>query len=394
MSDTFTALFKQALHLVIRYTPFFILFSGLTIWLYLSHIGRINIFPEIISSYSGFISILASLFFIGTAFSIIFILPGLILILLHLTLNQKDNIKYIDKTPVVSAFISCIFIAILLSASAYNVSYNKDVSLNITLIVVTLASLLYNIINIGVNYTYIKRKSFTRNTLRFIGIVIIITFFMSISSLSISFPMLLILNNASANDTVSVFFLSAVLLAFAFFCFIPASIYYRQLDNKLIKPEKNEISLMIIAPPLAILFLVCMMIPGLSVSIIHLSLNTLGFSDSQPHYYYINSKKYTSDMFAKNDWHPVMQGTFDRKLYIKGVSLFSMSGKKLICPENTLKLQIETYKTDLYKQHFEPDKDKIKRLKAATQNCILFNNDDIQQWDTLFEANGKLKGTE
>ncbi|RUT64852.1 hypothetical protein CKG00_17095 (plasmid) [Morganella morganii] len=71
-----------------------------------------------------------------------------------------------------------------------------------------------------------------------------------------------------------------------------------------------------------------------------------------------------------------------------------MSGKKLICPENTLRLQIETYTTDLYKQHFELDKDKMKQLKAATQNCILFNNDDIQQWDTLFDDNGKLKGTE
>lgn len=36
----------------------------------------------------------------------------------------------------------------------------------------------------------------------------------------------------------------------------------------------------------------------------------------------------------------------------------------------------------------------MKQLKAATQNCILFNNDDIQQWDTLFDDNGKIKGTE
>ncbi|RUT64851.1 hypothetical protein CKG00_17090 (plasmid) [Morganella morganii] len=110
MSDTFTALFKQALYLVIKYTPFLILFSGITIWFYLSHIGRINIFPEIISSYSSFISILASLFFIGTAFSIIFILPGLLLIFLHLILNQKDNIKYIEKTPAVSTtHILCFY---------------------------------------------------------------------------------------------------------------------------------------------------------------------------------------------------------------------------------------------------------------------------------------------
>lgn len=394
MSDTFTALFKQALYLVIKYTPFLILFSGLTIWFYLSHIGRINIFPEIISSYSSFISILASLFFISTAFSIIFILPSLLLILLHLTLSQKDNFKYIGKIPIVSTIISCAFITILLSTSAYNVSYKKDVSFDITWITVISASLLYTIINTGVNYTYIKRKSFTKNTWRFIGIIITITAFMSISSLSISFPMLLILKNVSANDTVSILSLSVILLAFTFFCFIPASIYYRQFDNKLIKPEKNEISLMIITPPLVIFFSVCMLVPGLSVSLIHLSLNTLGFSDSQPHYYYINSRKYTSDMFDKNDWNPVTQGTFDKKLYIKGVSLFSMSGKKLICPENTLKLQIETYKTDLYKQHFELDKDKMKQLKAATQNCILFNNDDIQQWDTLFDDNGKLKGAE
>lgn len=36
----------------------------------------------------------------------------------------------------------------------------------------------------------------------------------------------------------------------------------------------------------------------------------------------------------------------------------------------------------------------MKQLKAATQNCILFNNDDIQQWDTLFDDTGKLKGSE
>ncbi|HGH5990540.1 hypothetical protein [Morganella morganii] len=394
MSDTFTALFKQALYLVVKYTPFLILFSGLTIWFYLSHIGRINIFPEILSSYSSFISILASLFFIGTAFSITFILPSLVLILLHLTLNQKDNFKYIKKTPVVSTFISCAFIAILLSISAYNVSYKKDVSFDITWITVTSASLLYAIINIGINYTYIKRKSLTKNTLCFIGITMTVTFFMSISSLSISFPMLLILSKVSADNAISSFFLSVILLTFTFFCFIPASIYYRQFDNKLIKPEKNEVSLMITSIPLVVFFLVCMLIPGLSVSIIHLSLNTLGFSDSQTHYYYINNKKYTSDMFNKDDWNPVTQGTFGKKLYIKGVSLFSMSGKKLICPEYTHKLQIETYKTDLYKQHFELDKDKMKQLKAATQNCILFNNDDIQQWDTLFDDNGKIKGTE
>lgn len=394
MSDTFTALFKQALYLVVKYTPFLILFSGLTIWFYLSHIGRINIFPEILSSYSSFVSILASLFFIGTAFSITFILPSLFLILLHLTLNQKDNFKYIKKTPIVSAIISCAFIVTLLSISAYNVSYKKDVSFDITWIIVTSASLLYTIINTSVNYTYIKRKSLTKNTLRLIGMIITTTAFMSISSLSISFPMLLILNKVHTNDTVSILSLSAILLAFTFFCFIPASIYYRQFDNKLIKPEKNEISLMFIAPPLVIFFLVCMLVPGLSVSIIHLSLNTLGFSDSQPHYYYINSKKYTSDMFNKNDWKPVTLGTFDKKTYIKGISLLSMSGKQLICPEYTRKLQIGTYKTDLYKQHFELDKDKMKQLKAATKNCILFNNDDIQQWDTLFDDNGKIKGSE
>lgn len=394
MSDTFTALFKQALYLVVKYTPFLILFSGLTIWFYLSHIGRINIFPEILSSYSSFISILASLFFIGTAFSITFILPSLVLILLHLTLNQKNNFKYIKKTPIVSTFISCSFIIISFAISAYNVSYNKEVSLDIACIIVIIASLLYSFKNTCMNYTKIKSKPLTKNMLQFIIITITISFFISISSLSIAFPMYLISNDFNVNDEITLILLLVILLLFSFFCFIPASIYYRQLENPLIKPKKNEISLILATPFLVIIFLICTFSPGLSVRIIHLSLSTLGFSDSQPHYYYINSKKYTSDMFDKNDWSPVTLGTFDKKLYIKGVSLFSMSGKKLICPEYTHKLQIETYKTDLYKQHFELDKDKMKQLKAATQNCILFNNDDIQQWDTLFDDTGKLKGSE
>lgn len=394
MSETFSVLLKKTLYLVVKYTPFLILFSGLIIWFYLNHIGRINIFPEILSSYSSFVSILASLFLIGTAFSIIFILPSLLLIFLHLILNQKDNIKYIEKIPRISVITSCTFIIALSAISAYNVTYEKEISFDITWIIVISISLLYAIIKTCVNYTYLKNRSFTKNTLRLIGIIITIAFFMSIASLSISFPILLISVKIYANDVISLSLLLALLLSFAFFCFIPAAIYYRQFDNLLIRPEKNEISLMLITPPLVILFLVCILVPGLSVSIIHLSLNTLGFSDSQPHYYYINSKKYTSDMFDKEDWYTVTQGTFDKKFYIKGISLFSMSGKKLICPENTLKLQIETYTTDLYKQHFELDKDKMKQLKAATQNCILFNSDDLQQWDTLFDSNGKIKGSE
>ncbi|MBW5408648.1 hypothetical protein ACISK3_17850 [Morganella morganii] len=394
MSDTFSVLFKQALYLVIKYTPFLILFSGLTIWFYLSHIGRINIFPEILSSYSSFVSILASLFFIGTAFSIIFILPSLLLILLHFTLNQKDNIKYIEKIPGVSAITSCTFIIILSSISAYNVTYKKEISFDITLIIVISISLLYAIIKTSVNYTYIKNRSFTKNTLRLVGIIITISVFMSISSLSISFPILLISDKISADNAISLLFLLVFLVSFTLLCFMPAALYYRKFYNPLIKIKKNELSLMFIIIPFVILFFSSSLVPGLPVSIIHSSLKKLGFSDSQPHYYYINNKKYNSDMFNEKDWNPVTQGTFDRKLYIKGISLFSMSGKKLICPENTLKLQIETYTTDLYKQHFEPDIDKMKQLKAATQNCILFNNDDIQQWDTLFDDTGKLKGSE
>lgn len=394
MSDTFSVLFKQALYLVIKYTPFLILFSGLTIWFYLNHLGRINIFPEILSSYSSFVSILASLFFIGTAFSITFILPSLILIFLHLILNQKDNVKYIEKIPEASAITSCTFIIILSAISAYNVIYKKEISFDIIWIIVISISLLYAIIKTSVNYTYIKNKSFIKNALRLIGIIIIISIFMSISSLSISFPILLISDKISADDAISLLFLLVLLVSFTFLCFMPAALYYRKFNNPLIKLEKNEISLMFIIPPLVILFFSFTLVPGLPVSIIHSSLKTLGFSDSQPHYYHINNKKYNSDMFDKKDWNPVTQGTFDRKLYIKGISLFSMSGKKLICPENTLKLQIETYTTDLYKQHFELDKDKMKQLKAATQNCVLFNSDDLQQWDTLFDNNGKIKGSE
>jgi len=78
--------------------------------------------------------------------------------------------------------------------------------------------------------------------------------------------------------------------------------------------------------------------------------------------------------------------------YIKGVNVFSVEGKNLICPIDVVKVRDEMYQRDCMSFIPSSDSKKLSELKKRAMNCLILEEGDIKQWDTLFDdkENAKL----
>ncbi|MGG9110301.1 hypothetical protein ACQ9A2_18740, partial [Raoultella ornithinolytica] len=61
------------------------------------------------------------------------------------------------------------------------------------------------------------------------------------------------------------------------------------------------------------------------------------------------------------------------------------------CPMAVVKIRDETYERDYVSFVPFADSKKIAELKKMTKDCLVLDDGDIQQWDTLFDDNGKVR---
>ncbi len=73
---------------VAKLIPYVVLLSGVVVWSYLNSIGRVDIFPDILSFNAGLMSILVSVMVFALAISMTLIVPSFILIVIKSTYEK------------------------------------------------------------------------------------------------------------------------------------------------------------------------------------------------------------------------------------------------------------------------------------------------------------------
>ncbi len=76
--------------------------------------------------------------------------------------------------------------------------------------------------------------------------------------------------------------------------------------------------------------------------------------------------------------------------YLSDIGCLEIQGASL-CPMAVVKIRDETYERDYVSFVPFADSKKIAELKKMTKDCLVLDDGDIQQWDTLFDDNGKVR---
>ncbi|MGG4875483.1 hypothetical protein ACLPC0_15865 [Raoultella ornithinolytica] len=152
-------------------------------------------------------------------------------------------------------------------------------------------------------------------------------------------------------------------------------------------PIIHQISLAIVG----VVLVTFLFFPNISTIFIYSSLNAIGLVSKTPHFYLINGERYKPAMFHKTSWDTQVLSDMGEHFYIKGVNVFSVESKNLICPMAVVKIRDETYERDYVSFVPFADSKKIAELKKMAKDCLVLDDGDIQQWDTLFDDNGKVR---
>ncbi|MDK9606078.1 hypothetical protein [Lelliottia wanjuensis] len=90
MSDEIKHMFKSMGEEIVRLAPYVTLLSGLVVWDYLHSIGRVDIFPQVLSFNAGLISIHISTTIFALGISMMLIIPSSILIFVRSAYEENS----------------------------------------------------------------------------------------------------------------------------------------------------------------------------------------------------------------------------------------------------------------------------------------------------------------
>lgn len=378
--------------------PCLIIISGAVVWRYLSSIGRTDLLLDAFSINIGLISLLFFALLFGAGIVVLMVLPSALLIGYDFMRKDRPGGYNISSAPCYCIGLSILMILITFLPSIQWVSDlikgGKIHSVKLLYITFMLA-VAFSIVN-TLKYYVVKPGSgwlhFIRVIVQYVFEVFSLSFFMFVSSSSIFYPLMIVLKASNVSSTLVFLYWLGFIIAFILLSYMPC-LFYFYLEKIKNKAKKNT---WVIIQGVSVAALFCTVIlmllfPMILNVFIYSSLNSVGMVSRVPHYYSIDAGKYDVKMFPNSIWGTQSLEGEQRKVFIHAFSLFSIGSINLLCPNYILNLKEDAYKVNF--NHFPPsyDNEKISYFKKMAQGCLVFEDADIQQWDTLFDSKGKIK---
>lgn len=389
LKNMLSAMGKRVANLI----PYVVLLSGVVVWSYLDSIGRIDIFPDILSFKAGLMSILVSVMIFALAISMTLIIPSSILIVIKSTYEKNSHaVSVLSKLPAACLCLSILYLAMVFIpfipevtkiTKGYEPRFIQIIS------IILFLSFCFTFLTLMRNFEWNKNDGVISNIRVFIGHTLVNLFGTFSATLSISIPISFLMQSSKGEGTTAVIFALLFMIAFSFLTFFPSIIYFTNMGRTKysIVSVIHQISLAIVG----VVLITFLFFPNISTIFIYSSLNAIGLVSKTPHFYLINGEKYKPAMFPKTSWDTEVLSNMGEHFYIKGVNVFSVESKNLICPMAVVKIRDKTYERDYVSFVPFADSKKIAKLKKMTKDCLVLDDGDIQQWDTLFDDNGKVR---
>ncbi|QLK60362.1 hypothetical protein GE278_06080 [Enterobacteriaceae bacterium Kacie_13] len=397
-SEGFFSVIKKVIDSYKFIIPYLIIISGAVVWRYLSGIGRADLLLDAFSINIGLISLLFSALIFGTGIIVLLVLPSVLLVGYHFIRKDRPGGYEMSSVPCYCIGLSIIVILINFLPSIPWVSDlvngHKISSVKIINIIITLA-IAFSIVN-TLRYYVVKAGSGWLHVMwvviQYLFEILVLSLFIFFSASSIFYPLMIVLKTSSVESTLVFLYWLAFMIAFILISYMPC-LFYFYLEKIKNKNKKNTLLIMQGVSFAALFSSVVLMFlfPMILNAFIYSSLNSVGIVSSVPHYYSIDAGKYDVKMFPKSIWATQSLDGEQPKVFIHAFSLFSIGTINLLCPNYILNLKEEAYKVNF--NHFPPsyDNKKIFYFKKMVQGCLVFEDTDIKQWDTLFDAKGKIK---
>ncbi|AKE12426.1 hypothetical protein [Serratia liquefaciens] len=378
---------------VAKLIPYVVLLSGVVVWSYLNSIGRVDIFPDILSFNAGLMSILVSVMIFALAISMTLIVPSSILIFIKSAYEKNSRaVSVLSKLPAACLCLSILYLAMVFipfipEVAKVTKGYEPGIVLIISIIL--FLSFCFVFLTLMRNFKWNKDDGVISNIGVFIGHTCVNLFGTFSATMSISIPISFLMQSSKGESTTAVIFALLFMIAFSFLTFFPSVIYFTSMERTKcsVVSAIHQISLAIVG----VVLVTFLFFPNISTIFIYSSLNAIGLVSKTPHFYLINGEKYKPAMFHKTSWDTQVLSNMGEHFYIKGVNVFSVESKNLICPLAVVKIRDETYERDYVSFVPFADSKKIAELKKMTKDCLVLDDGDIQQWDTLFDDNGKVR---
>ncbi|NMP27453.1 hypothetical protein GW590_11305 [Rahnella sp. SAP-1] len=373
--------------------PLSLIFGCFILWSYLNDIGRIDLLPSVIDSKGTFIALIISFFTLSVGLLIILCLPSMMLCqMCFLTWNNEfSRVINLSRIPFISCSTSILYIAsiIIFSLISEIPYYIKDyisiitplLLLPITFIVVHFFSKKRKKIHI-----YYKKGKEIRNK-KFIKEKIIISFFSFSSGMTITIPLLLILNISTLNSNAGLIVFCVISIILVFISFSPAIVFFGAGG---FKTNIKDSVIYFIMSALTVFIIIMSSLPNFSSLVVRSALKNIGVIESESHIYSLKKQHYTHDMFPTSVWTHINSAS-DEYLFITGTVIFSLGDNVLICPTFVTDAQnkYRKYNLDNLFSHNETDFEK-KHLKQIIKSCALINRSDITRWDGILDGKNVL----
>ncbi|WP_318390553.1 hypothetical protein [Enterobacter sp.] len=395
MSEEIRNMFKTIGRRIVNLVPYVTLLSGVIVWSYLNSIGRVDIFPDILSFNAGLISIIISTVIFALAISITLVVPSSVLIFIHSAYEKNSRAECVlSKLPMVCLCLSIlylmmVFIPFIPEVAIITKGYLPGINKIVLAILASSFCLVFLILIRNVERD--RKSSIKKNISIFIGHTVVNTFAIFAATLSISIPISFLMQSSKGESTFAIIFALIFMTAFAFLTFFPSIIYFGNMGKFNLKVNVISIIHQISLAIMGVVLVTFLFFPNVSTIFIYSSLNAIGIVSKVPHYYLVNGNKYKPAMFHKASWDTRILPGMGDDFYIKGVNVFSVENKNLICPVAVVNVRDETYQRDYVSFIPFADNGKVADLKKMTRDCLTLEDGDIQQWDTLFDGQGNIK---
>lgn len=382
--------------IIINLIPYMTIVSGVIIWAYLKNIGRMDLFVDALSLNAGLVSLLFSALFLSAFISIALVLPSYILILFKINNNTNDS-RLSSATPVISLLFSIAFLCLVFLPYTGFVERwinGYKFSIESIIFIILIAIVIICCISTIINYDFSNKNSKLKVFFKEVAYTTLNVFILFISILSISIPVGLLLRASKGEDTASILFALLFMIIFVFFTFLPAMVFYRDIEKQRINKLDESVSKNIRNCSFTVIFSIfsiTFIFPGISTVFVYSSLSSIGLIDKKPHYFKVSGENYKPAMFPASIWKTQTPSDMGNDFYIKGANLFSAGSTNLICPLYIVNLRDSAYQNDFSTFIPTNDEKKINYLKKMTKTCVVLDDPDVRLWDTLFDAAGQIK---
>ncbi|WP_235195901.1 hypothetical protein [Serratia plymuthica] len=374
---------------VVKLIPYLTILSGIMVWSYLNNIGRLDLLIDSFSINIGLISLLISSLILSISIAITLILPSSILIL------HQSIFPNVIRSPISIPWFGWVFSTLFLMLTFLpHVPYIEEIisppsALTVSLTIAILSLVLFVIISL--NNGDFKNNSILKKAEN-LSKVLMGTFAITFSTLSISLPITFLLKNSTGEKTTSLLIALTFMIAFALLSFFPAMVYYNDLkstpsnnEDRNITPFAKKLSIAVIITITFTSFL----FPNVTTTLMNSSLYSIGIIDNKNHHFLINGENYQPEMFPKNIWMTSTSDKIEKSFFIYGIRMFSAGNKNLICPASVGKLKNVINGTNYDLIASSNREDKTRKLKDITDICVVMVSDDAKQWDTFFKNDNK-----